>query len=88
MKGRVQADYLEVNKALVMLGEGIAWLPDYLTADAVESGELVRVLSQWRPKERLVGDERGRMYDGDPGGSNAPLGGVRPVCARGGARSA
>jgi DNA-binding transcriptional LysR family regulator len=50
MKGRVHADDLQVIKDLIVLGEGIAWLPDYLTADAAEAGKLVRVLSQWRPK--------------------------------------
>jgi DNA-binding transcriptional LysR family regulator len=57
-KGRVHADDLEAIKALIELGEGIAWLPDYLTADAAEAGKLVRVLSQWRPKQQ----ERGTCY--------------------------
>jgi DNA-binding transcriptional LysR family regulator len=38
-----------------VLGEGIAWLPDYLTADAAEAGELVRVLSKWCPKQQQWG---------------------------------
>jgi DNA-binding transcriptional LysR family regulator len=54
LSGRVRADDLEVTKALSMLGEGIAWLPDYLVADAVEAGSLVPVLSQWQPKERYT----------------------------------
>jgi DNA-binding transcriptional LysR family regulator len=58
LKGRVHADDAEVIKALIVLGEGIAWLPDYLTEDAAEAGKLVRVLSQWRPKEQ----ERGTLY--------------------------
>jgi DNA-binding transcriptional LysR family regulator len=58
MKGRVHADDAELIKALIVLGEGIAWLPDYLTADAAEAGKLVRVLSQWRPKQH----ERGTCY--------------------------
>jgi DNA-binding transcriptional LysR family regulator len=58
MKGRVQADDVELIKALIVLGEGIAWLPDYLTADAAEAGKLVRVLPQWRPKQQ----QRGTCY--------------------------
>ena len=52
MNGRVRADDLEAIKTLIMLGEGIAWLPDYLTADAALAGKLVPVLSQWRPKQQ------------------------------------
>lgn len=52
--GRVRADDLEVTKALSLLGEGIAWLPDYVVADAVEAGTLVPVLPQWRPKRRYT----------------------------------
>ena len=29
----------------------MAWLPDFLTADAAKAGKLVRVLSQWRRKQ-------------------------------------
>ena len=36
----------------MLLGEGIAWLFDFLGADAVAGGALVPVLRQWRPKER------------------------------------
>lgn len=54
-KGRVRADDLETIKALIMLGEGIAWLPDFLVADAVEAGKLIRVLSQWQPKKQQLG---------------------------------
>lgn len=54
LSGRVRADDLEVTKALSILGEGIAWLPDYLVVDAVEAGTLVPVLSQWQPKERYT----------------------------------
>jgi DNA-binding transcriptional LysR family regulator len=39
---------------LIVLGEGIAWLPEFLVADAVEAGTLVRVLSQWRPKKQRL----------------------------------
>jgi DNA-binding transcriptional LysR family regulator len=58
MNGRVQADDGEIMKALVVLGEGIAWLPDYLTADAAKAGKLVQVLSHWRPKQQ----QRGTLY--------------------------
>ena len=54
-KGRLHADDLEAIKALILLGEGIAWLPDFLVADAAEAGKLVRVLSHWRPKEQRRG---------------------------------
>jgi len=54
LHGRVYSDDLEVVAALVALGEGIAWLPDFLVGDAVEAGKLVRVLSQWRPKKQQL----------------------------------
>lgn len=50
--GRIRADDFETIKALLLLGEGIAWLPDFLAEDAVASGALVPVLPKWRPKER------------------------------------
>lgn len=50
--GRIRADDFETIKALLLLGEGIAWMPDFLAADAVEAGTLVPALPQWRPKER------------------------------------
>jgi DNA-binding transcriptional LysR family regulator len=50
--GRIRADDLETIKALLLSGEGIAWLPDFLAEEAAEAGTLVPVLSQWRPKER------------------------------------
>jgi DNA-binding transcriptional LysR family regulator len=50
MVGRVVADDLEAIKALAVLGEGIAWLPDFLAADAVEAGSLVPVLPNWKSK--------------------------------------
>ncbi|MES2355244.1 MAG: LysR family transcriptional regulator [Pseudomonadota bacterium] len=50
MVGRVFADDLEAIKALIILGEGIGWLPDFLSADAVEAGTLVPVLPQWKSK--------------------------------------
>ncbi len=45
---------MEVITALIVLGEGIAWLPDFLVEDAVEAGKLVRVLSHWRPKKEQL----------------------------------
>ena len=58
MKGQVHADDVELIKALIVMGQGIAWLPNYLTSDAAEAGKLVRVLSQWRPKQQ----QRGTLY--------------------------
>jgi DNA-binding transcriptional LysR family regulator len=52
MPARVVADDLETIKALAVLGEGIAWLPDFLAADALEAGSLVAVLPNWKPKAR------------------------------------
>ncbi|UWU94181.1 LysR family transcriptional regulator [Bradyrhizobium sp. CB1015] len=52
MKGRVQVDDAELCKSLVVSGEGMAWLPEYLTADAAKAGKLVRVLSEWRTKQQ------------------------------------
>ena len=57
-KGQVHADDVELIKALIVMGQGIAWLPNYLTSDAAEAGKLVRVLSQWRPKQQ----QRGTCY--------------------------
>lgn len=50
MAGRIVADDLETIKALAILGEGIAWLPDFLAADAVAAGSLVPVLPNWKSK--------------------------------------
>ena len=52
MNGRIRADDMELMKALVVLGEGIALLPDFLAADAAEVGKLARVLPPWRPKQQ------------------------------------
>ena len=54
LNGRVDADDLEVITALIVLGKGIAWLPDFLVEHAAEAGKLVRVLSQWRPKKEQL----------------------------------
>jgi len=37
---------------MIVLGEGIALLPDFLAADAAEVGKLARVLPPWRPKQQ------------------------------------
>ncbi|MHB8813837.1 MAG: LysR family transcriptional regulator [Steroidobacteraceae bacterium] len=50
--GRIRADDFETIKALLLLGEGIAWLPDFLAAEAAQAGALVPVLPQWVPKEQ------------------------------------
>jgi DNA-binding transcriptional LysR family regulator len=57
VSGRVHTNDAEAIRDLIVLGEGIAWLPDYLTATAVEAGKLMRVLPQWRPKRN-----RGTCY--------------------------
>jgi DNA-binding transcriptional LysR family regulator len=48
--GRVVTDDFEVIKAMLTLGEGIGWLPDYFAADAREAGRLVRVLPSWHAR--------------------------------------
>jgi DNA-binding transcriptional LysR family regulator len=48
--GRASADDLETIKALLILGEGIGWLPDFLAADAVANGALEPVLKRWDVK--------------------------------------
>jgi DNA-binding transcriptional LysR family regulator len=52
INGHLRADDLETIKALLLLGEGIGWLPDFLAEEAAQTGKLVRALPQWRPKER------------------------------------
>jgi DNA-binding transcriptional LysR family regulator len=52
--GRICADNLETIKTLVLLGEGIAWLPDFLAEEAAAAGTLVPVLTQWQPRERAA----------------------------------
>jgi DNA-binding transcriptional LysR family regulator len=44
---RVQTDDFETVKALVIAGEGIGWLPDFLVTDAIAAGTLVPVLAGW-----------------------------------------
>lgn len=45
---RVTADDLEAIKVLLLLGEGIGLLPDFLAADAAAAGTLVPVLGEWQ----------------------------------------
>jgi len=52
LTGRIRADDFETIKSLLLLGEGIAWLPHFLAEEAAAAGTLVPVLPQWRPKER------------------------------------
>lgn len=52
--GHIRADDFETIRALLLAEEGIAWMPNFLTAQAAQSGALVPVLPQWRPKERAA----------------------------------
>jgi DNA-binding transcriptional LysR family regulator len=53
-------------KGLILLGEGIAWLGDFLTVDEAEAGKLVRALPNWWPKRQTLGTTyfvyAGRQY--------------------------
>lgn len=51
LTGRIRGDDFETIRALLLLGEGIAWLPDFLAEEPARAGTLVPVLPQWRPKE-------------------------------------
>lgn len=51
MTGRIRSDDFETTRALLLSGQGIAWLPDFLADEAAQAGTLVPVLPQWRPKE-------------------------------------
>jgi len=48
LTGRVVTDDFEVIKAMLILGEGIGWLPDFLAVDAVDAGTLAPVLPRWK----------------------------------------
>ena len=50
LSGRIRADDFETIKSLLLLGQGIAWLPDFLAEEAAQAGTLVPVLPQWAPK--------------------------------------
>jgi DNA-binding transcriptional LysR family regulator len=54
LNGRIRVDDLETIKALLLLAQGVGWLPDFLAEDAAQAGRLVPVLPQWRPKERAA----------------------------------
>ncbi|MFZ0499215.1 MAG: LysR family transcriptional regulator [Steroidobacteraceae bacterium] len=54
LNGPIRADDLETIKALLLLGQGIGWLPDYLAEGDTQPRPLVPVLPQWRPKERAA----------------------------------
>ena len=47
LRGRVAVDDMAAIKAMLMVGEGVGLLPDFLAADALASGALVPVLDQW-----------------------------------------
>lgn len=44
---RVVTDDFEAVKAMVAVGAGVGWLPEFLAADAIAAGRLVRVLPAW-----------------------------------------
>ena len=48
VSGRLRVDDLETIKALVLLGEGIGWLPDFLAAADAATGALVPALPGWQ----------------------------------------
>ncbi|MDO9405221.1 MAG: LysR family transcriptional regulator [Polaromonas sp.] len=50
VKGRARADDFQTIKALLLLGGGIGWLPDFLAHDAAEAGALVPVLPGWQAR--------------------------------------
>jgi len=50
--GPIRGDDFETVRALLLLEEGIAWLPNFLADEAAQAGALVPVLPEWRPKER------------------------------------
>jgi DNA-binding transcriptional LysR family regulator len=48
INSRVLTDDFEVVKAMIMLGAGIGWLPDFHITDAQAAGTLVQVLPEWK----------------------------------------
>ncbi len=48
--GRVVTDDFDAIKSMLILGEGIGWLPDFLATDAAAAGTLAPVLPGWRVK--------------------------------------
>jgi DNA-binding transcriptional LysR family regulator len=47
LTGRVAADDFETLRSLVVLGDGVAFLPGFLCAEEAKQNKLVRVLPQW-----------------------------------------
>ena len=54
VESRLVSEDFETIKAMVLLGEGIGWMPDFLAADAVAAGTLLPVLPEWTT--RSAGD--------------------------------
>ncbi|MDE2263597.1 MAG: LysR family transcriptional regulator [Gammaproteobacteria bacterium] len=52
--GRIRTDDFETTRALLLSGDGIAWLPDFLAEEAAQAGTLVPALPQWRPKAQAA----------------------------------
>ncbi|SFD61666.1 LysR family transcriptional regulator [Massilia yuzhufengensis] len=50
VRARAMADDFEAIKAMLVLGEGIGLLPDFLAAEAAASGALAPVLAAWKRK--------------------------------------
>jgi DNA-binding transcriptional LysR family regulator len=50
LAGRITTDDLEAIRELLIQGEGIGWLPDFLVTDALAAGTLVPVLPKWKSK--------------------------------------
>ena len=50
MTSRVSCDDFEGIKALVLLGGGIGWLPDFVASSEAATGQLVPALQGWRAK--------------------------------------
>ena len=48
---RVLTDDFEAVKAMVIAGEGIGWLPDFIVAGAVAAGTLLPVLPNWKTED-------------------------------------
>ncbi|WP_374351421.1 LysR substrate-binding domain-containing protein [Chitinimonas sp.] len=47
VRSRTSSDDIETVKALMIRGEGIGWLPDFVAAEAAASGALLPVLPDW-----------------------------------------
>ena len=48
---RVLTDDFEAVKAMLIAGEGIGWLPEFLVGDAVAAGALVPILPNWKTED-------------------------------------